>query len=96
MSLRPMYDNIIVKPIKAEEKTAGGIYLNNADAAQQYAEAEVIAVGEGYRVDGDVVALKVKPGDTILYRKMVEISLTDDNGDEVLLLSEANILAIKE
>ena len=94
MSLKPMYDNIIVKPIKAEEKTAGGIYLANPDITQQYAEAIVVSVGEGYRVDGKIVPLKVQAGDTVLYRKMVEISLQDD-GEEVLLLSEASILAIK-
>ena len=94
MSLKPMYDNIVIKPVKVDEKTAGGIYLGN-DRGQHFAEGEVIAIGAGYRVNGEIVPLVVKVGDNVVYRKGVEVPLTDDNGDEVLVLSEATILAIK-
>jgi len=96
MSLRPMYDNILVTPVKVEEKTSGGIYLSTSHNSRSYNEGVVIAVGEGYKVaNGDIAPLKVKEGDTVIYRKGVEISLDDDNGDEVILFSEANVLAIK-
>ena len=95
MSLKPMYDNIIVKPVKAQTKTEGGIYLSNPDKVQQYGEGVVVAVGGGYRVDGKLVPLQVEVGDTILYRKGVEVQLEDDDGNEIFLFSEANTLAIK-
>jgi len=91
MSLKPIYENILIKPIEADQVSVGGIYLNNAN--RPYAKGEVIAIGEGYRVNGELVPLKVKVGDVVIYRKGVEIELEDD-GVDVVLLSEANVLAV--
>ncbi len=96
MALVPMYDNIIVKPIKAEEKTASGLYLANVEASQHYVEAEVVAVGQGYKHSGSdtLFPLTVKVGDKVLYRKSVDIPVQVE-GVEMFLISEANVLAIK-
>lgn len=95
MSLKPMYDNIVIKPIKADEKTAGGIYLSAPDNSKSYAEGKVISVGEGYKLqDGNIMPLRVSVGDTVIYRKGVEIDVSDD-GQGVYVLSESNIVAIK-
>jgi len=90
-----MYDNIIVKPIKVEQKSAGGIYLGITDTSNVYSEGVVVAVGQGYRVNGELILLKVKVGDTVIYRKGVEIEMKDDNGETVVIVSEAQVLAIK-
>ena len=70
MAIKPMYDMILVKPIKAVEKTASGIVLVNQDITQNYAEGIVEAIGEGYKNSGAdnliIVPLKVKVGDTVL------------------------------
>ena len=96
MTLVPLYDNIIVKPIKAVEKTASGLYLANADTNAGYATAEVVAVGQGYKHSGidKLFPLTVKIGDTVIYRKAVDIPV-DSEGVEMFLISEANVLAIK-
>ena len=95
MSLKPMYDNILVKPITAEQKSEGGIYLGNTDASPIYSEGVVIAVGQGYRVNGELILLKVKVGDTVIYRKGIEIEMKDENGETVVIFSEAQVLAIR-
>ena len=95
-SLVPMYDNIVVKPVKAEEKTAGGLYIANPDLVKGYAEGVVVAVGAGYRNPGSEILfpLTVKVGDHVFYRKSVEILVKDENED-LFLMSEATVLAIK-
>ena len=95
MSLRPMYDNIVVKPVKADEKTEGGIYLSNPDRGEQCSTGEVVSVGDGYRVNETIVPLKVAVGDVVYYRKGTEVTVKDDNGDDVLLVSEGAVIAIK-
>lgn len=96
-SLVPMYDNIVVKPVKAEEKTAGGLYLANPDLAKGYAEGVVLSVGAGYRNPGssELFPLTVKVGDHVLYRKSVEILVKDGDSD-LFLMSEATVIAIKQ
>ncbi len=95
MSLKPMYDNLVIRPIKVEEKTASGLYLGNTDVTSEYAEGEVLAVGNGYRsMDGSLIPLTVKEGDIVIYRKGTEVSITDD-GEDVFLASENNVLAVK-
>lgn len=95
MSIKPMYDNIVIKPIKADEKTAGGIYIANNTTLQAHEEGEVVAIGEGYRVNGELVPLRVNVGDTVLYRKGVEVATKDENGDDIVILSEGTVLAIR-
>lgn len=95
MSLKPMYDNIIVKPVKAQTQTEGGLYLSNPDKAQGHGEGVVIAIGQGYRAEATIVPLTVEVGDTVLYRKGVEILLEGDDGEDVFIFSEANVIAIK-
>jgi len=92
--LKPMYDNVVIKPIKVDEMSQGGIYISNPDKQKEYAEGTVVSVGEGYRTDNKLTPLIVSVGDNIVYRKMTEIQI-EDNGDELFLISEANILAIK-
>ena len=108
MKFEPMYDNIIVKPKKQQEKTAGGIFIPEPETSTPYSEGIVVAVGpgriakasyvleseDGYEID-DVIPLRVKIGDHVIYRKMTEIPIKDDSGEEFMLLSEGTVLAIK-
>ena len=94
MALIPMYDNMLIEPIKAETKTDSGLYMSNPDRQKEYSEGVVVAIGDGYKTDNGIQPLKVKVGDTIIYRKMVEVLIESDDV-EYFLLSEANVLAIK-
>ena len=46
MNLKPLYDRVVVKPIEAEEVTAGGIYIPD-NAKEKPTKGEVLAVGDG-------------------------------------------------
>ncbi len=96
MQLRPLYDRLVVKRIEeAEEKTPGGIVIPDS-AKEKPQQGEVIAVGQGKRLDdGKLVPLEVKKGDRILFGKYSgnEIKM---NGEEYLILREDEVLAILE
>jgi chaperonin GroES len=95
LSLKPLGDRVIVKPIEQDEVTAGGIMLPDT-AKEKPQKGKVLAVGPGSRNDsGERVAMDVKVGDVVLYAKYggTEIKL---DGEKVLVLRESDILAIVE
>lgn len=95
MQVKPLYDRILVKRLEAKEEVRGGIIIPDS-AKEKPLEAEVIAVGKGKRTDsGEVIALEVKVGDTILLGKYAgsEVKLNDV---EHIILREDEVLAIVE
>ena len=95
LSLKPLGDRLVVKPIEQDEITAGGIMLPDT-AKEKPQKGEILAVGPGARNDsGERVELDVKVGDKVLYAKYAgtEIKL---EGEKVLVLRESDILAIIE
>ena len=93
--IRPLQDRLIVKRVKEEEKTKGGIIIPDS-AKEKPVEGEVIAVGNGKsNDDGKRVPLDVKAGDTILFGKYSgqEIKL---DGEEYIIMREDEILGVIE
>ena len=93
MSFRPLHDRVLVKRVKEEEKTRGGIIIPDT-AKEKPQEGEVIAVGEGKLDDsGKRIAPQVKKGDRVLFAKYAgsDIKLDDE---EHLILREDDILGI--
>ena len=92
--IRPLHDRIIVKRIKEEDKTKGGIIIPDT-AKEKPQQAKVVAVGSGKREDGKVIPLDVKAGDTVLVGKYsgTEIKLEDE---EHLIIREEDVLGIVE
>ena len=91
MDLKPLGDRVIVQAIEQEEVTAGGIVLPDT-AKERPQRGKVLAVGEGRYVDGERVALEVAAGDEVIYSKYGGTEVRVD-GDELLILSEHDILA---
>lgn len=92
MALRPLDDRVVVQPLEAEEKTAGGILLPDT-AKQKPQRGKIVAVGPGkLRDSGDRTALAVKVGDEILYGKYSGNEVEID-GKELKILRESDILA---
>jgi len=92
MAIRPLDDRIVVEPLEAEEKTAGGILLPDT-AKQKPQRGKVLAVGPGrVRDNGERLALSVKVGDEILYGKYSGNEI-EVNGKELKILRESDILA---
>ena len=95
LTLKPLGDRLVVKPIEQEEVTASGIILPET-AKEKPQEGEVLAAGPGKLDDnGKRVPMEVKVGDRVLYAKYAgtEIKLEDD---KVLILKESDVLAIVE
>jgi chaperonin GroES len=95
MKIRPLNDRLLVKRLKEEEKTAGGIIIPDS-AKEKPAEGEVVAVGPGKSNDkGERVALQVKKGDRVLFSKYGGTDVKLD-GEDYLIMREDDILGIIE
>lgn len=95
MAIRPLHDRVLVKRVKEEEKTKGGIIIPDT-AKEKPIEAKVVAVGTGRRLEnGEVQALAVKKGDLVLFGKYGGTEVKID-GEEHLILREDDILGIIE
>ncbi|MFZ4070347.1 MAG: co-chaperone GroES [Caulobacterales bacterium] len=92
-NFRPLGDRVLVKRVKEEEKTKGGIIIPDT-AQEKPQEGEVVAVGPGARdEDGERIAMDVKVGDRILFGKWsgTEVKL---DGDELLIMKESDIMGV--
>ncbi len=93
MNLKPLHDRLVVKPIEAEEKSAGGILIPD-NAKEKPTKGEVLAVGEGKALDnGTVRAPKVKVGDKVIYGQYAGSSYKQD-GVEYKIIREDDVLAV--
>jgi len=84
---------VLVKPIDEPEKKKGGIIIPDT-AKEKPQQGEVVAVGKGRILDsGERVALEVKKGDKVLFRKYsgTEINIEEE---KYLILGESDILAM--
>lgn len=93
MSFRPLHDRVLVKRVKEEEKTKGGIIIPDT-VKEKPQEGKIIAVGSGVRGDdGKVTPLDVKAGDRVLFGKWSGTEVTLD-GEELIIMKESDILGI--
>ncbi len=91
-TLEPLGDGVLIKPTEKEEVTASGLVLPDT-AREKPQEGEVITVGPG-RLDDDGVrvAMEVKKGDMVMYRKYSGTELKEDDED-YLIVRESDIVA---
>ena len=90
--LRPLDDRVVVKPVEAEERTAGGIVLPDT-AKEKPQRGKVVSVGPGKLLDsGERGNLSVAVGDEVIYGKYSSTDI-ELEGDEVKILRETDILA---
>ena len=96
VSIKPLEDRIVVKPLDAEQTTASGLVIPDT-AKEKPQEGEVIAVGPGrFDDEGEKrIPLDVSVGDTVLYSKYggTEVKYS---GEEYLILSARDVLAVIE
>jgi chaperonin GroES len=93
MKLKPLEDRVILKPLEAQEKTAGGIVIPD-NAREKPQKGEVIAVGPG-RISDEGVRLEMtlKEGNEVLYGKYSGAEVTVD-GKDYLIMRESDVLAV--
>ncbi len=92
---RPLHDRVVVRRVKEEEKSKGGIIIPGT-VQEKPQEGEVIAVGPGSRdAKGDRVEMDVEVGDRILFGKWSSTEVTID-GEELLIMKESDIMGVVE
>ncbi len=92
LKIRPLEDRVVVEPLEAEEKTAGGILLPDT-AREKPQRGRVLAVGPGKVLeDGKRQALSVAVGDEVLYGRYAgnEVKVKDK---ELKIMRESDLLA---
>ena len=87
MTLQPLSDRVLVKPVAAEQKTAGGIIIPDT-AKEKPLKGEVIAAGPGTKDE----AMQVAAGDVVLYGKYAGTEIELD-GEKFLIMRQSDILA---
>jgi chaperonin GroES len=94
-NLRPLGDKILVKRVEAETKTKSGIVLPDS-AKEKPKRGKILAVGTGKRLDdGTVSAMSVKKGDEVIFTSYAGTEIKLD-GEEVMIMSEDDVLAVVE
>ena len=94
MTVKPLFDRVVLKMGEPEETTKSGIILTGS-AKEKPQVAEVLAVGPGGLVEGKEVTMVVKAGDKVIISKYAgtEVKLDDD---ECMIVRQSDILAVVE
>jgi chaperonin GroES len=93
VNLKPLHDNVVIEHVEQEDVTSGGVFLPDT-AKEKPQEGVIRAIGGGRTLDnGTKLAMGVKIGDRVLYRKYSGSEVKID-GTEYLIIPEKDILAI--
>lgn len=95
INIKPLFDNVLVKPLAAEDKLPSGIILPDS-AKEKPQMGQVMAVGPGGTDEkGNPIKIIVKVGDKVMYKKWGgnEVKV---NGEEWMLVEQKDILAFVE
>ncbi|MBQ9200807.1 MAG: co-chaperone GroES [Bacteroidales bacterium] len=88
MTLKPLSDRVLVKPVAAEQKTAGGIIIPDS-AKEKPLKGEVVAAGPGTKDE----AMQLSVGDEVLFGKYAGTEVELD-GEKYLIMRQSDVLAI--
>jgi chaperonin GroES len=94
-TFRPLHDRVVVRRVKEEEKSKGGIIIPET-AQEKPQEGEVVGVGPGARDDdGERIVPDVKVGDRVLFGKWSGTEVKID-GEDLLIMKESDIMGVVE
>ncbi len=99
IQIQPLGDRVLIKPLetKGEAKTASGIILPGKDTNEKHERGMIVAVGAGrIATDGTLIAMEVKQDDVVLFKRGYDAQELVVNGEELVLTSESNVLAIEK
>lgn len=94
MSIEPLFDNVLIKPIEAESKTASGIILPDTINKEKPQVGVIMAIGNGkVGPKGETHPMIVKVGQKVMYKKWGGNEIKVEGADW-MLVSQEDILAI--
>jgi chaperonin GroES len=91
-TVTPLGDRVVVRALEETETMRGGLFIPDT-AKEKPMQGEVIAVGPGRYEEGKRVPMDLKVGDKVLYGKYSGTEVTIE-GDQLLILREADVLAV--
>ncbi len=94
--ISPLADRVLIRPFNEQEaeRTASGIFIPaSAHKETKFKKGEVTAVGNGWYQDGDLIPLRVKVGDTVLFPEYAGDEV-EVEGKKYMILKEDSIIAI--
>ena len=95
MKLRPLDDRVVIKPLEAQDKTAGGIFLPDT-AKEKPMIGKIVWVGPGkVQDDGKRTPVSVKKDDEVVYGKYMGNEIEID-GQKYVIIREADLLGVIE
>ena len=96
MKFRPLGDRVVVRRVKEDQKTPGGIIIPDT-AQEKPQEGEIISVGPGAidEKSGKRTPQEVKPGDFVLFGKWSGTEVKVD-GEELLIMKESDVMGVLE
>jgi len=97
--ITPIADRVLIKPLetKGEARTASGIILPGKENNDKHERGTILAAGLGrLSADGKRVTMEVKVGDTVWFKRGYDAQEVELNGEELILTSEGNILAVEK
>ena len=94
MTLKPLFDRVVIKRLEAEETTKGGIILTAA-SKEKPDMSIVVAVGPGGMIDGKEVKMFLKTGDKVITSKYMGTEVKID-GEQLTIVKQSDIVAIVE
>ncbi len=95
MSVKPLEDRVLIKPLEPEKKTTSGIYLPES-AKEKPMQGKVVAVGPGKLLDnGERVVPSVKKGDTVVFGKYAGSEIEIKNTKH-MIMRESELLGLIE
>lgn len=97
-NIMPLADRVLIKPLetKGEAKTASGIILPGKEQNEKHERGTIIAAGPGrLSSEGKRVAMEIKEGDVVWFKRGYDAQEVELNGEELVLTSEGNILAVE-
>lgn len=94
MTVKPLFDRVVVKMTETEETSKGGLILTAA-SKEKPQFAEVIAVGPGGSREGKTTTMCVQVGDKVVISNYAGSKIKVD-GDELIIVNMSDILAVIE
>jgi chaperonin GroES len=94
MTIKPLYDNVVIKPLEAQKTTKAGIVLPDTVDKGRPEQGTVVAMGAGKILDnGTIAKMSVKVGDKVMFKTYPLHEIKIDGADYVIV-AEQDILAI--
>jgi chaperonin GroES len=94
MPIKPLHDNVVIKPVVAEKTTKTGIVLPDTVDKGKPEQGTVVAVGAGKILENGALAkMSVKVGDKVMFKKYAADDIRYE-GEDFILVSEGDVLAV--